>query len=82
MILKEHNGNTMQSIAFWLRMHDINAIFFCNIIVAYLTLFVRSARGDEVFNGESNPLGTGGDGALESDSNFIGSGEEAVFNSP
>ena len=50
--------------------------------VACVTLFVRSARGDEVFNGESNPLGTGGDGALESDSNFIGSGEEAVFNSP
>lgn len=81
MILKEHNGNTIQSIAFWLWMHDIIAILF-KMVVACMTLFVRSARGDEVFNGESNPLGTGGDGALESDSNFLGSGEEAVFNSP
>jgi hypothetical protein len=44
--------------------------------------FFRSARGDEMFNGDENPMGAGGDGALESDSNFIGNGEEAVFISP
>ncbi len=44
--------------------------------------FFRSARGDEMFNGDANPMGAGGDGALESDSNFIGNGEEAVFISP
>jgi hypothetical protein len=35
-----------------------------------------------MFNGDANPMGAGGDGALESDSNFIGNGEEAVFLSP
>jgi hypothetical protein len=43
---------------------------------------IRSARDEKLFGGEADPMGAGGDGALESDSNFIGSGEEAVFNSP
>lgn len=41
-----------------------------------------SARDEKLFGGEADPMGAGGDGALESDSNFIGSGEEAVFHSP
>jgi hypothetical protein len=43
---------------------------------------IRSARDEKLFGGEADPMGAGGDGALESDSNFIGSGEEAVFHSP
>ena len=45
-------------------------------------LLLRSSRSGKLFNGDADPMGAGGDGALESDSNFIASGEEAVFNSP
>jgi hypothetical protein len=59
---------------------SLACLLACLLIIA--TLLVRSARGDEIFCGDSNPLETGGDGALKSDSNFIGSGEEAMFHSP
>lgn len=54
----------------------------CEMSTRCCHTLIRSARDEKLFGGEADPMGAGGDGALESDSNFIGSGEEAVFHSP
>jgi hypothetical protein len=72
-ILKEQNGNTFQSII---------KFGFGNGIAISQNVCDRSSRIDDVLNEGYNPLITGGDGAMESDSNFIVSWEQPAFNSP